>query len=361
MGYFTCWSSMPPDQINYTNYDWIDFAFATVDANQQIFFPDSSCAVRLKQVVQNAHAQGKHAKLSIGGWEGSQYFSSGVSSPTSRQTLVNSVAAVIENFTLDGIDFDWEYPGRQGLGGNQVDPADSDNFFLFLQLLRSSISRGIKITAAVSQTPFVGRDGHPMKDVAQFAKVLDWITLMNYDVWQSSPSPGPNAPLSDGCHNSSQPEASAASAIKQWSAAGFPEAQQVLGVPFYGYLSDSTVTRLRSRDSNVPSRALADDGNRTGSVMFGNLVKQGILALVWSSSGKPTFSGAGEFRRYWDACSSTPYLRSQVTNQVIAYDDPESLDMKVQLVKGTGLKGINSWSLDGDYQGILGSNMRRAL
>ena len=42
----------------------------------------------------------------------------------------------------------------------------------------------IKISAAVSQTPFAGSDGQPMQDVSLFAQVLDWIVIMNYDVWQ---------------------------------------------------------------------------------------------------------------------------------------------------------------------------------
>ena len=41
----------------------------------------------------------------------------------------------------------------------------------------------LMITAATSILPFVGTDGSPKSDVSEFAKVFDWIAIMNYDVW----------------------------------------------------------------------------------------------------------------------------------------------------------------------------------
>jgi len=68
--------------------------------------------------------------------------------------------------------------------------------------------------------------------------------------------PGPNAPLADLCGNSTQPTASAAAGVKQWSAAGMPRSKILLGVPSYGYVSKSSSTRLKGRstpDTEVPS------------------------------------------------------------------------------------------------------------
>jgi hypothetical protein len=68
--------------------------------------------------------------------------------------------------------------------------------------------------------------------------------LQNYDVWGASATPGPNAPLADGCKTSSQPGANATAAVKAWSAAGFPKNKIMLGLPLYGYVSKSTKTVL---------------------------------------------------------------------------------------------------------------------
>jgi hypothetical protein len=74
--------------------------------------------------------------------------------------------------------FSWEYPGKEGLPCNKVDPADSANFLAFLQQLRgTSDGQDLVLTAAVGITPFVGSDGAPMNDVSEFAKVLDRIGM----------------------------------------------------------------------------------------------------------------------------------------------------------------------------------------
>lgn len=71
----------------------------------------------------------------------------------------------------------------QGAGDNKVSPSDSANYLSFLQLLRSQLPEVAKITAATQVTPFIGPEGTPLKDISEFAKVFDWILIMNYDVW----------------------------------------------------------------------------------------------------------------------------------------------------------------------------------
>lgn len=65
-----------------------------------------------------------------------------------------------------------------------MNPNDSDNFLAFLKTLRADPTMtNLMITAATSILPFVGTDGSPKSDVSEFAKVFDWIAIMNYDVW----------------------------------------------------------------------------------------------------------------------------------------------------------------------------------
>jgi chitinase len=73
-----------------------------------------------------------------------------------------------------------------------------------------------------------------MADVSGFAAVLDYIAIMNYDVWGSwSATVGPNAPLNDSCAPTQA--GSASSAVKAWTAAQFPADKIVLGVASYGH------------------------------------------------------------------------------------------------------------------------------
>lgn len=100
-----------------------------------------------------------------------------------RHIFVANIVKTVEQFHLDGVDIDWEYPGHDGAAGNVVDGQDTSNFLSFLQLLRSMLPPSIVITAATQTSPFMDSSSQPMKDVSEFAKVLDWILLMNYDVW----------------------------------------------------------------------------------------------------------------------------------------------------------------------------------
>ena len=106
-----------------------------------------------------------------------------MNNPNSRQTFVKNIALVYDQFHLDGIDIDWEYPAQQGDPRNYVDANDTANFLEFLSLLRGTLPQTARISAAVQTTPFADATGQPMKDVQAFTNVLDWVVIMNYDVW----------------------------------------------------------------------------------------------------------------------------------------------------------------------------------
>lgn len=154
--------------------------------------------------------------------------------------------------------------------------------------------------------------------------------------------PGPNAPLSNGCRNSSQPNGNAASAFNAWTSAGFTASKIVLGVPAYGYVIETSFPRTPSLSAHPPVRAYSDDGS--GQVTFGSLVTQGILVQRQDGS----FQGSSGFTRRWDNCSSTPFLRSDEAGQVISYDDNRSLGIKAAWVRNMGLGGVNLFEAHGD-------------
>lgn len=153
--------------------------------------------------------------------------------------------------------------------------------------------------------------------------------------------PGPNAPLSDGCGNSSQPSQNAVGAYNAWTSAGFPPSKIVLGVPAYGYIIQSNARRLSARS---PPRAYSDDGS--GQIQFQSLIDQGVLTQDPGGSFRPSESSG--FTRGWDNCSATPFLRSDWAGQVISYDDIESLGIKAAWVKNMNMAGVNLFDIHGD-------------
>lgn len=106
-----------------------------------------------------------------------------MSTAQNRQKFASNILAAYNQYSLDGIDIDWEYPGQAGNDGNVVDPNDTANYLSFLQLLRQTLPQTAKITAAAMTEPWADSSGNPMKDMSAFGQVLDWILVMNYDTW----------------------------------------------------------------------------------------------------------------------------------------------------------------------------------
>lgn len=106
-----------------------------------------------------------------------------MSAEQTRQKFVKAITQLYQKVQLDGIDIDWEYPAKMGETGNEVSATDTANFLAFLRLLRKTLPADAIITAATQSFPFANPEGLPMTNVTEFAEVLDWISLMNYDVW----------------------------------------------------------------------------------------------------------------------------------------------------------------------------------
>lgn len=363
-GYWPSWSAgtLPPENIAWSKYDIVYYAFAVPSSSGSIAIDDTSM---LKRFVAAAHKGNSKAVLSLGGWGQSKGFSKSVINDSARANFINNVLDVIKKFNLDGVDFDWEYPGN--VQGGPSDPKDTGNFQTFLQQLRAKFPTGKLMSAAVPQQVWQGSNGNPVGSVARAGGALDHIVIMNYDVWGSSSTPGPNAPLGNLCGNSTQPVASAAGGVKAWTSAGFPRNKILLGVPSYGYLNKSSRKKLiqrsmveeeeeqhavkREGDVTLHANTLAkraalksmDGTTDSGQINFNQLVSQGALTLNTQTG---TFDASGGFTKYWDDCSDTPYLANG--NIVVTYDDPDSLYDKADFARLAGIAGVAMWSIDGD-------------
>ena len=64
--------------------------------------------------------------------------------------------------------------------------ADASNFVSFLQALRQDpVGKNLILTASASLFPWKDANGEQLKDVSGFAQTLDWVAIMNYDIWGS--------------------------------------------------------------------------------------------------------------------------------------------------------------------------------
>ncbi|KAH9482515.1 Chitinase A1 [Psilocybe cubensis] len=331
----------------------------------------------LPQFVSEAHKNGVKALVSIGGWTGSTGFSTNVGSADNRTAFVKTVLNLAKKYKLDGIDFDWEYPANQGIGCNAINPNDTANFLAFLQELRKdSLGSTLILSAAVATVPFFGPNGSPLADVSGFAKVLDYIAIMNYDIWGPwSSSVGPNAPLNDTCASPANQQGSAVSAVQRWNQAGIPFHQIVLGVAAYGHSfkvskadafvqgSNTQLVAYPSFDATAhPSGDAWDDGAGVdecgnaqapgGDVDFWGMVAGGYL----KADGTPNDGIAFRF----DSCSQTPYAYNSTTEIMVSFDNAQSFAAKGNFIREANLRGFATWEAGGDFNDILLDSIRKA-
>jgi chitinase len=218
----------------------------------------------------------------------------------------------------------WEYPNHQGIGCNTINANDTAHFLAFLQELRlNPAAAKLTLSAAVSLTPFNDAAGNPSTDISGFAKVLDYIVVMNYDVWGSwLPNVGPNSPINDTCAVSARQQGSAVSAVKAWTDAGMPANQIVLGVPTYGHsfsvapsdaFAPGEKTLAAYPSFNASNQPLGDTWDGAGSVdICGVYEGPGGTYNFWSliDDGYLTEEGkaANGIHYRYDDCSQTVHI-----------------------------------------------------
>ncbi|KAJ8483486.1 hypothetical protein ONZ45_g14588 [Pleurotus djamor] len=391
--YYPDWSAgaHPPEGIDYSKFDILFFAFAMPNSASSLTW-DSGAQDILRRLVSSARNSGKGTKivLSVGGWGGSTWFSQAVISSANRTTFKNALVSAVNSFGLDGVDIDWEYPNSTG-AGNPHSSADAANLLSFFQTLRGALGSSKIISAAVPHLPWLGSNGRPLTSVSSYAAQLTYVNIMNYDVWGASSNPGPNAPLGNLCGTSTQPQASAQAALSQWKNAGFPASKLLLGLPLYGYVSQSTRTNLtgsllpsedmlllhqndepadspkrhflngahaRPQETKVVAEANGDLSGWFGQqIPFNSILASG--ALVKKSDG--TYGQGAGYTMAWDNCSDTPFLFNVSRRTVVTYDDTWSLADKALFAKQNGMAGCFTWSLDQDDGVSLQNIIRKNL
>lgn len=170
----------------------------------------------LKGLVKKAKTKNVKVFLSIGGWgigDGGgddTRFHLLAEDSTYRSTFVKESMALVDEYGLDGIDLDWEYP--------DPDSRSADDYVLLMKELADSLhAKNKELTAAVVH---YGKQGDGIKK--EIFEIVDWLNLMAYD--DDGGQPIPHAPYS-----------LAEKSINYWvHERGLPPEKTVLGLPFYG-------------------------------------------------------------------------------------------------------------------------------
>ncbi len=225
VGYMPSWQG-EVNSINYDKLTHINYAFALSDVSGNISVENIS---KLQSLVSQAHAKNIKVLISVGGWTGREDLGTAIHNASS--TLVDNLVKFMQDYQLDGVDIDWEYPD------------DATIFAFFMKNLGSRVhGQGKLLTAALSASDWGG--GKVNSDALA---AMDFATIMAYD--------------DNGDQHSSY--ALAQSATNYWKGKGLSKSKLILGVPFYGYKGSDRSVGYAFRDilAADPGAANKDSSN----------------------------------------------------------------------------------------------------
>ncbi|EFQ99450.1 killer toxin alpha/beta [Nannizzia gypsea CBS 118893] len=154
--------------------------------------------------------------------------------PENVDTFTDNVIKFIKDNNLDGVDFDWEYPGAPDIPG--IPPGletDGPNYLAMLRKVRGKLPQGKTLSIAAPASFWYLR---PFP-IDEMAKELDYIVYMTYDLhgqwdagnqWSQEGCPGGN------CLRSHVNLTETNYALAMITKAGVPANKVVVGIASYG-------------------------------------------------------------------------------------------------------------------------------
>lgn len=251
--------------------------------------------------------------LSIGGW-GAGGFSNMAMTERGRRDFAESVGKVMDEYNLDGVDIDWEYPCNDS-AEIDADLRDRENFTHLMAALRRVAGNRIVSIAAGGGDYFV-RD----TEMDKVAKICDYVQIMTYDLRNGfDPEAGHHTSLYAGQFDEGGTK-NTAYAVEMFHDAGVPYDKLVIGAAFYARCWHG----VPDVNHGLMQQASTTGG---GGGHYSDLVAEKI-----NKNG---------FVRYWDDQAKAAWLFNG--ESLLSYDDPESLTYKVQYLKEKELLGIMYW------------------
>ena len=279
----------------------------------------------MKQVIALKSVNPKlKVMLMIGGWGiKADGFSMMARDADKRTVFCKSVKSLLDEYGLDGVDIDWEYP-TYSAEGTGASAADKGNFNLVLKELRETLGTSKIISfASSSSAKYV--------DWPIAIQYIDYVNVMTYDMG-AAPN-GHNSPLYRSAKFNHR---SCDESIELHLAAGIPLNRMNLGVPFYGKAekNPSEANKVYNYEVNY---------NEMYDILHNNWYKKRSLDVT------------GKNNRAWDDVAKVPFLTDNMGRNLLSYDDPESVTCKGQYVVEKKLLGAMFWEYrhDDDQQSLL--------
>lgn len=304
-----------PQNVDPYLLDFVIYAFALIKPDGTLYVYSE------KQLQELADLRYSNPDLkvimAIGGWA-ADGFSDAALTPASRYSFAREAKRWVDEYNLDGIDIDWEYPGSSA-SGIKSRKEDRENFTLLLEALRDVLGPTAWLSVAGSGDASYIRN----VDIAGISNYIDYFNLMAYDFTsgqtgvtaerhQSNLYPSPLA-----LNNTS-----VSGYINNLIQAGMPPEKILMGLPLYGRGGNITKTFDEIRKNYL---------NKNG------------------------------YKVKWDNVAKAPYIIYPSGDYFLGYDNSLSIYFKGQYVLDNCLGGLFTWHSNMDKGNILSNAMSESI
>lgn len=239
-----------------------------------------------------------------------------------------SLDSLLLAYPISGINIDIEYSG-------EITPQLKDNFTTFMRKLDWYLNNKypqIKISTDVYASA-ASADANTLWDLPALEPYVDYVIVMAYDFHSKvSTQAGPVAPL----FSSDEPWNKDINQHLKEFLAIMDRQKIILGLPFYGYGWQT--------EGSQPN---ANTYPQTGFTVSYQKAKE----LLKLSPDQGNWSDVKNVQTGWDENALSPYISYEENdkNYLIYYENPQSLNYKIEYAKQLDLAGIAIWALG--YEG----------
>jgi chitinase len=277
--------------------------------------------------------------FSFSGWlfstdhDTSLLFASGVSDANRELFAVNVVQNLIDN-KLDGLDFDWVYPGATDIeGAVPGSPSDGLNYLKCLKSVKVKLLSGKTISIALPASYwYLG--GFLVK---LMSAVGDYFICMTYDLhcqWDYRSKYSNPGCKTGNCLRSPVNKTETRTSLGMITKAGVPSKKIMVGVSSYGRsfkMVDSSCTGVMCKLTGTPKVSNADKGMCTDT--SGYISNAGMATFVKDDK----LDGSGSVKTWFDMDSDSNIMTWD--GNWVAYMDESTKDKGIEWVKGLNFGG----------------------
>ncbi len=216
-----------------------------------------------------------------------------------RSRFVSNCKRIVEEYNLDGVDLDWEFPGTDmGMhkGGGQDDPF---HYSLLARDLRQALGDG-------KQLSFYSNNAALYNDLKLMLPYVDFVMMSGYNIGTPPKQHQCNLYPSEICG-----DWAISKCLEAHLNSGVPKEKILLGIPFF-----------------VRTQKFRSEGNYFDRPYFDKYIPG--YKLKWDNKAKASYYADDEGRVF------------------AAFDTPKSIKEKCKFIKDKELAGAFYWHYDGD-------------